>query len=453
MISAKHYLSFAPVLFKLIIPLGVLRFIAMLSMLLWPLGFLLEWQFGWLWIQIPAAIGGFVVLLGMVFVLPSQVITLASSRPVSLLSNLRQLLFWCVAISSLLLSLTIYWAFSFSPWSSGFPSLLLVIWLIVSWGLQLCVLLCSRWNGSQGFIFLLNILLDDLARWLSEFNPGILVAVMVVSWALFSQWWSRWRPVKYQPNLYLLGGSEAQKLQLERQGSSPWFTGYASSWIGSRLSGVPDNWRSVSKRMLVCAFFLSLVTVPSYLIMNVNVEQLQKIILEVSRFCVILTGVFALGVATSFYRNLRTVWLFTSGGRSQLFPLVWRFYWRAIMPWSVLLLGLAFAIELILGEWRGWGDWLLTLCAILLFQTLLFHLIWLVYQKTNASLMWCNWVSFILLVVWICTIVAAGLVFSLPFGWKGISPLWVVIPEAVVLLLIHKRVRSGFTAINFMRVV
>lgn len=451
MISARHCLSFAPVLFKLIIPLKLLRFIVVLSLLLWPLGFLLESQFGWQWIQIPAAIGGFVVLLGAVFILPGQVTTLASSRPVSLLSNLRQLLLWFVVISSLLLSLALYWAFSFSPWSADFPSLLLVIWLLVSWMLQLCVWLCSRWNGSQGFIFLLNLLLDDLARWLSDFNPVMLVALLFASWVLFSQWWFRWRPKKYQPNLYLLGSSEAQKLQLERQGGSPWFTGYASSWIGSRLSGVPDSWQSFSKRMLATGCLLLAGTVPSYFIMNT--EQLQALILNCSRFFVILAGVFALGVATSFYRNLRAIWLFTSGGRAQLFHLVWRSYWRTTMPLTILLSGVALVVELVLGEWRGSSDWLQVLCAILLFQALLFHLIWLVYQKTNASLLWCNWVSLILLVIWMCTIFAAGLIFPLPFGWQEISTLWVIIPEVIVLALIYKRVRSGFTTINFLRAV
>lgn len=450
MTSARHYLSFVSVLFKLIVPLKLLRFIVLLCMAAWPLGLILQWQFGWQWVQVPIVAGGFVVLLSAIFILPSQVITLASSRPVSLLSNLRQLLFCCLVICSLLLGLSIYWAFSFSPWGASFPSLLLVTWLIVSFGLQLSVWLCSRWNGAQGFIFLLNMLIDDLARWLSDFNPMVLAALLVASWFLFSQWWLRWCPVKYQPNLYL-DGLGMQKFQFERQGSSPWFTGRANSWIGSRLLGLPDSWQSNGKRILVTIFFFLLMASPSYLI--ISFEQLQVVVLEGSRFFVILVGAFALGAATSFYKNLRSVWLFTIGKRDQLFLLLWNCYWRATLPWTAILFGIALAVELTLGEWRSWTHWSLLLMTILLFKAFLFHLMWLIYQKTNASLVWCNWVGLIVILIWVFTIFAAGLIFPLPFDLEEISVMWVILPETLALLLIHKRVRSGFSNTNFLRVV
>jgi hypothetical protein len=46
---------------------------------------------------------------------------------------------------------------------------------------------------------------------------------------------------------------------------------------------------------------------------------------------------------------------------------------------------------------------------------------------------------------------ATGFLLKLPFAWQGISPLWIVIPELVLLALFYKPVRSGFARVNFAR--
>lgn len=447
----SRYINFMSLLFKLLYPFKLLRLLVGLSVLAFFLAMVAQWVLGWEWVFVVAAVGMCVALFPIVITLPSQVIALASNRPVSLLGNVRRDLLLCQVVVCLSLGIIICWLFSFTPFWQALGSPFLVLWLMVSVLMQFNTWVCSRWPGVHGLIFMFNMLFDDLARWLGGFHPVSLVMFLIASWAIFSSWWFRWQPTKYQANMLLWSVREVQAFQAERQVYSRWLSGPARSWVGARLAGMSDGWISISKRILLIVLLFSLILVPCYLLLSA--EQLQDLILMGSRFMVIVIGIVAHVVATGFYRNLRSIWLFSSVSREQLFFLLFREYWRWISPWSLLFIVIVVIAELAFAKSANIINCFLLFGSTLLFQVLLFHVILFVYQKTSASFNACTWAGMSLFIVWFYTVCAAGLIFPLPFNWQGISSFWLFLPEIAALLLLHKRVRSGFASMNLLRIM
>lgn len=447
----NRYTTFIALLFKLLFPFGLLRLLVVLSIVAFFPAMVAQWLLGWEWILVVAVVGMCVALLPIVITLPSQVIALASNRPVNLLGNVRRGLLLCQVVASLLLGIIICWLFSFTPFWSTLGSPFLVLWLMVSVLMQFNTWVCSRWPGVHGLIFMFNMLFDDIARWLGAFHPASLILFLLASWAIFSGWWFRWQPTKYRANMFLWSAQEVQTFHTERQTYSRWLSGQARSWVGTRLAGMSDGWTSISKRILLIVSLFSLMLIPCYLLLGA--EQLQDLMLMGSRFMVIVIGIVAHGIAAGFYRNIRSIWLFSSVSREQLFFLLLREYWRWISPWTFLFIVIAVVSELALGESANIINCFLLFGSTLLFQVLLFHVILFVYQKTSASFNACTWAGMSLFIVWFYSVCAAGMIFPLPFDWQGISPLWLFLPEIAALLLLHRRVRNGFASMNLLRTV
>ena len=446
----SFYLSVASLTSRLLLPLGLMRWLVVISIFAWISGALSQWWFpGWGWLKVLAMMGILLVAFILLVALPSQVTALASSRQVNLLGNIRRSLLLLQFVASVLVSLIIYWAMGAIPGWTTMPSMLLVVWLMVSILLQFSQWVYSHWPGMQGLIFVLNMLFDDVARWLSEIHPSGLMLALVLGWTAFAYWWFRWQPKKYQTNFFLLSSQDSQKLLSERQGL--WLSGHAHSWIGSRLSGLPDGWRAIGKRIVLGVGILLLLQIPLFLIGNV--EQLHEYLLYGSRLLLLMGTFTAFVFSLSFYRHLRCIWLYSPGSRQQLFSVSWWRFLRMTCPSLILLFTLAFVLELLLGSWRGATVWLLLSGAIFLFLALMFHLLWFVYQQSHASINWGAGSGLVLLSLWFFSLCATGLVFPLPFDWQGISLLWIFLPEIAVLLLLHHRVRTGFAKMNLLRAV
>ncbi|PUA27340.1 MAG: hypothetical protein B0W54_12170 [Cellvibrio sp. 79] len=443
-------LSVASLAYRLLLPLGLMRLLVMLSVLAWFTGALLQWWFpGWGWLKVVATLGMLLVTFLLLVALPSQVTALASSRQVSLLGNFRRFLLLFQFGVGVLISFIAYWTISGVPAWSTIPAMLLVIWLMTSLLIQVNQVIYSRWPGMQGFVFVLNILFDDLASWLSGVHPAGLIAAAALSWGAFALWWFHWQPAKYQTNFFLLSGQESQKILRERQGL--WFSGHANSWLGSRLSGMPDGWRTICKRMALGAGMVLLFQIPLFLLFSA--ENFHEYLLYGSRSLLLLGVLVTFTFALGFYRNLHCIWLYSPGGRKQLFGISWWRFLRMTGTSLTMLFIVVLFLEIILGEWRGVTVWLLLAAAMFLFLVLLFHLLWFVYQQSQASISWWTWAGTLLLILWFYSLCATGLVFPLPFAWQGISPLWLFLPEIAALLLLHKRVRSGFSTMNLLRAV
>lgn len=442
--------SAAAIVFKVLFPLRVVRWLLWFSLVSIVLAQVLVPLLGWDWVKALAFACIFLSAFVSFVVVPFQLIALATSRPIRLLGNSRRWLLIVIAGMSLLFSLACYWSISALPQSTFFISLL-VVWLMVSVLFLLSMWICSRWPGMHGFIFMANMTFAHIALWLSERHPVGLLIALIASWGVFAYWWLNWQPVKYQAGNLFLSSAELQKRQAEGVLSSRMMSGRAHSWHGSRLLGAPDGWHARGKRAFSVLAILILFPLPFFIAMErekfIPLIQFGAVI-----FLLVMAGAVSQGIASSFFRNLRSIWLSTTGDRACLFSYAWRCYLRESGPWALSLVAFAMALELVFGNWRGAETWLLFMLAVALIQALIFYLVWFIYQKTEASFLWCNWVCGLVFLAWLYCICATGLLFPLPFEWQGISTLWIWVPELLAIAALHKKVRAGFCNMDLLRV-
>lgn len=447
--SLLHFRQYAALFFKLLMPLNVLRWILAFTAVLWALTLLLQESSDWSFLlAIVMAISGLMAFL-LLMLIPNQVIALASSRPVSLLGNSQSTLLVILLVSASVIGWIVCLTIMSNQESSQIPSLSLVVWLIVSLLLQLCVFIRSRWENNWIFIFMAAWIWMKLGLWLTDLHPLLLVSALLVSWLVFARWWLQWRPQKYRPNIMASVINDSQQAAAARNAGFLFQAGNADTWLGSRFFGVPDGWRSRSQRLLVGGLIFLLAPIPVYWFMGK--EQLDALIkYALIPFVMFMSVSIAQGMAVNFIRNLRGVWLYCPSGRQSMLDLAWKLYLREMGVWMLLTFGLALVIELLWGQGRAAEIWLYSVVTILLMNTLSFYLTWWVYLRSQGSLLWCNWIGGIAVML---LIMATGLLFPLPFDWRGISIAWVWMPQLILIALLYKPVRSGFSRINFVRVV
>ncbi len=442
---------YAAVIFKLLFPLRLIRWIVWFSLISFISAQLFVPLFGWDWINAVTTVAIMLTVFVSLMTLPGQAIALASSRPISLLGDSRRALLIVFMVFAFMVSLGAYWSISVIARTAFLPPLL-VVWLMVSVLVQLGIWMCSRKPGSQSLIYILNLVFGYIALWLSDQHPAELVIALVASWTLFAYWWVRWLPVKYQSNSYLLVGAELRKQQAEGVITERMMSGRAHSWLGSRLLGAPDSWRARSKRTFGGLAIVALFALP-FLVMMEREKILVLMQFSAMVFLLVMAGGISQSITSSFFRNLRSIWLYSFGDRVNLFTLVWRCYLRESGPLAILLVVLAMLLELFFGTWRGLEAWLLMALSVAMIQMLIFYLVWLIYQKSEASFVWCNWICSGVILSWFFSVCAAGLLFPLPFEWQGISSLWIWLPELLAVVALHKKVRAGFFNMDLLRVV
>ncbi|WP_039915275.1 hypothetical protein [Cellvibrio mixtus] len=443
---------YALLFFKLLFPLRILRWTVVLIVVLWGTGWILEQLYAWDFLIVLAI--AITVLMTFIFLtlIPNQFIALASSRPVGLLGNTRHTLLICLLVLASLINGVLYGVLSFSQELSAIQSLPLVIWLLVSLLLQLCVLVCSRWPNGQGVIFILAWVWLQFGYWLAMQNPLLLLLGWLASWFLFSRWWLVWQPKKYLPNSMVAVINDAQQLAVAKQAGFLFRSGKADTWLGSRFFGAPDGWHSRRQRLLVASAFFLVAPIPAHLLMG------EKDFAAFMQYALILFVMFmaatvAHGMAINFALNLRNVWLCCPGGRQHLLSVAWKLYAREIGIWTLVNISLALAIEFIWGQWHGVEIWLYAVVFILLINAVSFFLVLWIYQRTQGSLPWCNWVCGFTVLLWMVLFIATGLLFPLPFNWAGITAAWIWLPPLMLLVLLYSSVRADFSRMDLVRMV
>lgn len=449
--SLIHFRQYAALFIKLLMPLNVLRWILAFTAVLWGLALVLQASNDWSFLLVIAmAITGLMAFL-LLMLIPNQVIALASSRPVSLLSNSRFTLLMSLIVSAAVISWGFYSTIMSNQESSQIPSLSLVVWLIVSLLLQLCVFIRSRWENNWFFVFVAAWVWMKLGLWLTGLHPLLLVSALVVSWLVFARWWLQWRPKEYRPNIMASVINDSQQAAAARNAGFLFQSGKADSWMGSRFFGASDGWRSRSARLIVGGIIFLIAPIPASILMGQDQFQLlihSSLILLV----MFLAASVAQGMAGNFTRNLRHIWLYSSGSRQNILNIAWKLYVREMGIFSLVCIGLGVLVELIWGQWRGTEIWLYSAVTLLLMNTGSFYLAWWVYLRSQGSVLWCNWIGGVAVMLLMMLFIATGLLFPLPFDWQGISITWVWLPQLILLGLLYKPVRLGFSRMNFVRV-
>lgn len=446
MSGLNEYADKGKVVFKLLFPSVILRWIVAMMVAIFLIAFALTELFRW---QLTAAFALIAFInLGLIgaLTIPTQMVALASSRTASYLGNARSLLLAVLLVFSVLVTLAICWGWSFTQLNHYSPLMLLGVWLMSSLMLQASVWLCSRQPGAHLFLLVFNVIIDDVIRWLELWNPLLIAFTLLMSWVVFGWWWINWRPVKYKVNPYFVGMVAQQKMVWERHSSSWFNAGPARSWLGSRLAGMPDGWVARSKRFLPRVVIATVGFIPGYIFMG-DVWLKGFVHLFVSSLAVLIVP----GMLSNYALNLRRIWLYSAGSRNDFFSLLQKRFWFDVVPISIVSILITFNLDLLWGSWRGTEAWLYFLLSLFLLQLLSFHLFWWVYQRTQASLLWPNLVCGVLVLWWSLMSIATGFLMKFPVGWQDLSPLWIVIPELVLLALLYKPVRLGFVKVNFAR--
>jgi hypothetical protein len=448
--SLIHFRQYAALFFKLLLPLNVLRWIFAVTAVIWGVALWLrasDWGF---LLGIAAAITGLIAFL-LLMLIPMQVIALASSRPVSLLRNSRSILLVILIGSSVAISCAFYSVTATRYEPIQLPSLSLVVWLIVSLLLQLCVFIRGRWESNWFFVLVLAWVWMKIGLWLTEVHPLLLLSALSLSWLVFARWWLQWRPKKYRPSILTEVISDSESAGSQSKLAFLFQSGKADTWIGSRLFGLPDGARARNKRLLLGGLIFLSGQIPVYFYIG-NEPDEALIRYALIQFVIWTSVLVAQGMAANFIRNLHGVWLYCSGGRQSMLSVALKLYVREVGIRTLLTFGLALVIEFVWVKANDLEFWAYAFATTMLMNMICFYLAWWVHLRSQGSLLWSLFASGVAVLMLMALFVATGLLFPLPFDWKGISIVWILLAQLILIALLYKSVRTGFSRMNFVRV-
>ena len=439
---------YASVLFKTIVPLRALRPLLIIFAFIWIAGKLLASFYDYAWAAAFAPLGAMIVFMIIAVALPPQVIALASSRPISLLGDMRKTLLIILFTSCIALSMMVLLTINTGHWWKAKLNPLVVL-LLISFLVTLSVWVCSRWSGLHGFIYLPSAYFHYIFEYLNGFHSAFLFAALVVVWATFIRWWFYWKPNKYQVNSGLLTPEQSGQYLAKRQAKL--LSGRAKSWIGSRLIGVPDGLIVSVKRYLLALGLMSVLMLPGMFLFG------KRAPLEfTANILVLLLLLFAFiaaqTIANNIFKNLRYIWLYSPGNREKFFFLVLKRYCLELLSFVFLAVAVAIFIEVFMGAVHPVKSWTHLFVFVLLLFSLIFHSSWFAYQLGDSNLARLI-MSIGALVIWVATIFANGWFFSWVVQWKIVSPVPMLLINLVMLFLINWKVRKSMSHLNFTRMV
>lgn len=431
------------IVLKLLLPTFGGRLVATLLSVIFLVAFCLTELLGRDWIGIFAALAAIPLTLICGMLMPLQMVALASSKTASYLHSPRPFLLAIYSVFGVLLSAIICWFWNLSQLNHFSPQMFFVVWLVVSLVLQLNVCICSRWPHGGFFLLLVFAFLDEIMKALAPFHVSYIALSALFSWLAFANWWINWKPAKYKVNPMFVDAL-AREQMVWGHGDSAWFAkASAQSWIGSRLTGVPDGLLARAQHVLPKFFLGALGFLPGYFLMGG--EWLRSFGFL---FLMVSGGFVAQIMLLGHGLNLRRIWLYSSGSRKGLFALLYCRFWSDVLPLTLLLIALAVVLG---SSWNSLTDWLYFLLSLFLLQALAFHVYWWAYQRSLTNPLLPTLVGMALVCWWFLMSFATGFLIQGREGWPSISPLWIVIPELVLLLLLYRPVRTGFAKVDFAR--
>lgn len=162
-------------------------------------------------------------------------------------------------------------------------------------------------------------------------------------------------------------------------------------------------------------------------------------------------GFFAMLVLMGYGMNVHRIWLYSPGDRRALFNYLHSRFWSSVLPVTLVLVLTGALANLFWKNWHSLADGLMFVASLLLLLSLCFHLYWWLYQRLGANQVLLSLACGGLVLWWFLMSIASGFLIKGPASWPAISPLWILIPEVVLLVLLYKPVRRGFATVNLQR--
>lgn len=343
--------------------------------------------------------------------LPYQMLSIASSKQIGLLPNIRRSCFWmfvcaCAIISGLIVVL-IYLSQHTAIIHSFFPVFILVSVLLI-----LNIVVGQKFPRMQGLVFLCFWILPHVYMLLAEVHLIQLAVACLGIWLAFYRRWLVWMPQKYQPNIF--GMSQNQWLEFNKLGGlagwqlNKFFSDKSNTLVGSILMGRLDGWKSMFQSatwmllvlVVMIGFFFAVSDIESFNHFMVSVGQTNIFIMYYSS---------AYGMLQIIFRNTNKVWLYFSSRREDLFSFLERKCYVASMFFAFPVLLIHACVNFILLDSKIYRElvWItLVYTSIAIAFTLYTQLI--TYHKTKASLRWSGWVKILLMIVFIVPVIACN---------------------------------------------
>lgn len=289
-----------------------------------------------------AALGSLFLFLGVLILalwfflvcllMPSQMVSLASSRQLSLLGDIKRKLL-CIYMSFIVFfSGLITLIVSHKIKAVLEPSVFCIIFIFTVALTGFALWAAIKKPGLQNLIYILMPFYIGGAQKLQSLPLGYLIVFTVCALLLFSMAWLRWVPEKYQANMFCLSPQEWQKLytwQLPWRSIRQLFFGKATLF-SQLLWGTSDVWWREILRYLLGIIWLPL---GLYFVVEVSGSHMPTLFFgpPASIWMLIMISVVGIASIESIYRGLKKIWLIYPYSRAQLFNyLEWVFFRRQI---------------------------------------------------------------------------------------------------------------------------
>jgi hypothetical protein len=412
-----------------------------------PLGFLLG--------GVILGVAAFMSLAG----LPSQMLSIGSSKQIGILPGIREASLRTFVFISLCASLAIGGMLCIVEHRLMLGTFA-ALWILVSVVLIAAVFMGQRYAGSQTLILLCCSFLKPLYKSLMNVHWVLLLIACIILWVAFSRHWLRWRPGKFQPNIF--GMSHDQLLAFSKQRSAQSRTiiewrdrflgGKAETLVGSLLLGRSDGGRS--KLVSAASTLFILLFIVGVFIALSGTEKF-KIYYEIGgqiNICIIYICA-GYGLSLSFFRNFHKAWMYFDGCRESYFTFIEKMFfgrlWMAIVPVFIIHI----AINYFILDWQLYIELLfMTIVYALIVIATAFYTLLFIYHKTKGNLNWSMWVNNLLLLAAAVPLIACNLLWV---DHKFQVMKWVmyfIIASVVALIIFRRCVKQKWMSVDLVRV-
>jgi hypothetical protein len=342
-----------------------------------------------------------------------------------------------------------------NPKEFSFYSIFSLITVVLTCVAVLFAVVGSYMQTAQGFVPLFVWLVFFSAKGANLFSAAYVSSywlITLVLWVGMFIWWFRWQPQKYLVNFMTLSAVEMQRQQANSvQAITSVFSAIPKTLAGSLLVGVSDGVQAWWKRELgQLVFFLLLLMFMLYLVRQIPASGASMMIsIYVFIYICIRGGV----IFQSFFRNLYRLWISSNYSRVEILAYIEKRYFLMLVA-SMVPVTLVFVLinHYLLNDVLGLFKGAYVLFIGFLFISLAFYVGLLVYIKSAASFVLLNWITPIVNLSLIGTMVYLNILWGPNPSHEHASYLWFSGALLMLILLGRVWVKSSWKSVNFYRV-
>jgi hypothetical protein len=327
--------------------------------------------------------------------LPSQMVSMASSKQFCWLENLRLKLAAVMFICCFLVSLFIAIFLMFSERDLQFSATFLSLFCVASVIFCTMVVLAKFFGTGQFFIFIFTSLFINLGQWLVQSNMLMSVVLLCLIWAVFFYWWFTWKPQRFMKSYFVVSQDElaaSYNSQLFHQNFGL-CNATPKTLMGSMLLGNADGILSQIKRAISPAI-VALIILAVTTVLFGHIHFVDVLAGNINFFMLFVLIGFAYGFNISMFRNLHRIWMFYDGARRDLPKYVESRY----LPLYMGNMTVIFIVFLALYYTKAipfvaMTNALLIIIFSLLLAAITLYVAMVIYSKTKASVIWNMWIN------------------------------------------------------------